>query len=118
MDSTFLGVLAGFGMKLNQTARAAGQRHRTATMPPRAWRELLENLGAAHLFKMTSGPLQLPGDVETCTPESINPTHEEITRTSLEAHQTLHGDEPGKRRAVQGCGPVSGRGFEELGKSK
>ena len=31
----------------------------------------------------------MPADVKTCTPESINPTHEEITRTSLEAHQTL-----------------------------
>ena len=28
-------------------------------------------------------------DLATCTPESINPTHEQITRTSLEAHQTL-----------------------------
>jgi hypothetical protein len=31
----------------------------------------------------------MPGEVRTCTPESSNPTHEEITRTSLEAHQTL-----------------------------
>jgi hypothetical protein len=51
--------------------------------------ELLENLGALHLFKTLSGSLNLPDDVKTCTPESIHPTHEQITRTSLEAHQTL-----------------------------
>jgi len=33
--------------------------------------------------------LELPGHVETHTPESTHPTHEQITRTSLEAHQTL-----------------------------
>ena len=38
---------------------------------------------------MISGALQLPDDVKACTPESINPSHEQITRTSLEAHQTL-----------------------------
>ncbi len=56
--------------------------------------ELLENLGVLHLFKVTSGPLQLPDDVQTQTPQSVNPTHEEITRTSLEAHQTLMAAHP------------------------
>jgi hypothetical protein len=51
--------------------------------------DLLDNLGAAHLFNATSGPLQLPGDLTPCTPKSMNPSHEEITRTSLEAHETL-----------------------------
>ena len=87
MDSTFLGVLAGFGLKIqpvnpgehgielfNANARVA---------------ELLENLGVARLFKMTGGPVQLPDDVKVSTPEPANPTHEEITRTCLEAHQTL-----------------------------
>jgi hypothetical protein len=46
-------------------------------------------LGAAELFEMTSGTLQLSADVQTSTPESIHPTHEQIARTSLEAHQTL-----------------------------
>jgi anti-anti-sigma regulatory factor len=87
MDSTFLGVLAGFGLKmppansdqsgielLNANSRVA---------------ELLENLGAARLFKMTNGALQLPDDFAASTPEPANPSHEEITRTCLEAHQTL-----------------------------
>ena len=87
MDSTFLGVLAGFGLKmppdnssqpgielLNANARVA---------------ELLENLGVARLFKMTGGALQLPGDTKNGTPEPASPTREEVTRTCLEAHQTL-----------------------------
>ena len=88
MDSTFLGVLSGFGMKLNPNGTPAErgiELHNATTRVS----ELLENLGAAHLFKLTGGPLQLPADVRACTPESTNPTHEEIARTSLEAHQTL-----------------------------
>jgi anti-anti-sigma regulatory factor len=88
MDSTFLGVLAGFGMKLNpdgtHSERSVELHNATARVS-----ELLENLGAVHLFKLTSGPLQLPQDVTASTPESSQPTHEQITRTSLEAHQTL-----------------------------
>jgi anti-sigma B factor antagonist len=88
MDSTFLGVLAGLGMKLNPKGAPAERGIELHNASTRVG-ELLENLGAAHLFKTTSGPLQLPADMKACTPESTNPTHEEITRTSLEAHQVL-----------------------------
>jgi anti-sigma B factor antagonist len=88
MDSTFLGVLAGFGLKLNPngapTERGIELHNATARVS-----ELLENLGAVHLFKLTNGELKFPADVKTCTPASINPTHEQIARTSLEAHETL-----------------------------
>lgn len=88
MDSTFLGVLSGFGMKLNPngpTPECGVELHNASTRVG----ELLENLGAAHLFRATNGPLQLPADLTKCTPEAKMHTHEEITRTSLEAHQTL-----------------------------
>ena len=88
MDSTFLGVLAGFGLKLNPKGAPAERGIELHNATPRV-SELLENLGAVHLFKLTSGPMQLPADVKTCTPESINPSHEQIARTSLEAHETL-----------------------------
>jgi anti-sigma B factor antagonist len=88
MDSTFLGVLSGFGLKINPAA-TSGSSAIELLNPNARVSELLENLGALHLFKITAGPLQLPDDVKTCMSESINPTHEEITRTSLEAHQTL-----------------------------
>ena len=88
MDSTFLGVLAGLGIKLNPKGAPAERGIELYNSSTRVT-ELLENLGALHLFKISSGPIQLPADVQSCTPESIHPTHEDITRTSLEAHQTL-----------------------------
>jgi hypothetical protein len=88
MDSTFLGILSQFGLKLNP-AGAPGQKGIELLNPNGRVTELLENLGALHLFKVVTGALELPDDVKTCAPESINPTHEQITRTSLEAHQTL-----------------------------
>jgi anti-sigma B factor antagonist len=87
MDSTFLGVLAGFGLKM-QTANSGQQGIELINVNARV-AELLENLGVARLFKMTGGPLQLPGDVKTGAPDPASPTREEITRTCLEAHQTL-----------------------------
>jgi anti-anti-sigma regulatory factor len=88
MDSTFLGVLAGFGMKLNPNGAPAERGIELLNTTERV-RELLENLGAVQLFKLTTGELKLPNDAKPCEPETINPTHEQITRTSLEAHQTL-----------------------------
>src|ERR1017187_4161068 len=87
MDSTFLGVLAGFGLKI-QPACLGEQGIELFNANARV-AELLENLGVTRLFKMTGGALQLPGDVKTGTPDLASPTHEEITRTCLEAHQTL-----------------------------
>ncbi len=88
MDSTFLGVLAGLGMKMSQ-AGGANSQGIELFKPNARITELLENLGALPLFKVNTGDLQLPGDLETSMPEPINATHEQITRTSLEAHQTL-----------------------------
>jgi anti-anti-sigma factor len=88
MDSTFLGVLAGFGLKLNPKAVPTERGIELFNPKPRV-AELLENLGALHLFTVVNGTLQLPDDVKVCTPESTNPSHEQITRTCLEAHQTL-----------------------------
>ena len=88
MDSTFLGVLSGFGLKSNPMGVPDTSSVELLNANARV-AELLENLGAIRLFKVTEGALQLPDDVKTSTPESINPSREEITRTSLEAHQTL-----------------------------
>jgi anti-anti-sigma regulatory factor len=88
MDSTFLGVLAGFGIKLNPNGAPAERGIELLNATTRVI-ELLENLGAVHLFNLSNGPLKLPEDAKACVPDSINPSHEQITRTSLEAHQTL-----------------------------
>ncbi len=89
MDSTFLGVLAGFGLKLNPKGEVNGASGIELVNPSQRVSELLENLGALHLFAVKTGSMNLGEDVKACVPESINPTHEQITRTSLEAHQTL-----------------------------
>ena len=88
MDSTFLGVLAGFGIQMNTTL-APGRRGIELSNPNARITELLENLGALNLFKIVTGPLQLSDGVQASAPEPANVSREEITRTSLEAHQTL-----------------------------
>jgi anti-anti-sigma regulatory factor len=93
MDSTFLGVLAGFGLMTNAGGTAGKCDIELANPNPRV-SELLENLGVLPLFKITTGPLQLPGNAEACAPELAIPTQTEITRTSLEAHQTLMAAHP------------------------
>src|SRR5450759_2418567 len=50
MDSTFLGVLAGFGLKMNQVGATNQRGIELLNANPRVT-ELLENLGALHLFK-------------------------------------------------------------------
>ena len=88
MDSTFLGVLAGFGLKMNQTA-ASDKCGIELANPNARITELLENLGALSLFRVVTGPPQLPEAVQAGAPEPLNPSREEITRTCLEAHETL-----------------------------
>jgi anti-sigma B factor antagonist len=88
MDSTFLGILAGFGLRMNQ-ATTPDKSGIELLNPNARITDLLENLGALQLFKITTGALQLPQDIHTQTPDSISPTRGEITRTCLEAHQSL-----------------------------
>jgi anti-sigma B factor antagonist len=88
MDSTFLGVLAGFGIKLNH-ATTTSKGGIELSNPNARVTELLENLGVLQLFRIINGSLQFSGDVRTQTPAPVNASREEITRTSLEAHQTL-----------------------------
>lgn len=88
MDSTFLGVLAGFGMKLHSKGAPAESGVELLNASERV-AELLENLGTVHLFNLKNGAAEMPDDAKPCEPEPVNPTHEQITRTCLEAHQTL-----------------------------
>src|ERR1039458_7055243 len=88
MDSTFLGVLAGFGLKMNQAA-ASNQRGIELFNPNARVTEFIRGQGVLVLFRISTGALQLPDDVETCMPEPSHPTQGQITRTSPGAHQTL-----------------------------
>lgn len=116
MDSTFLGVLAGFGIKLNPNGAPIEGGIELLNASPRV-AELLENLGTAHLFKLTNGPLELPNDAKTSTPESINPSHEQVTRTCLEAHQILMGMNPENVARFKDVAQFLAEDLKSLGKS-
>ena len=94
MDSTFLGVLAGFGLKMtaSQDGRAIQLLNPNARIA-----ELLENLGVLHLFKIAKGPAELPNGAAAHTPATapVQPTREEVTHNCLEAHKTLMEIAPG-----------------------
>ena len=87
MDSTFLGVLAGFGLKLNSPQSDKVERSIRLFNPNGRISELLENLGVLHLFKITEGETNAPANATDV--KSTNATREEVTRTCLEAHKTL-----------------------------
>lgn len=90
MDSTFLGVLAGFGLKMSQAA-AAGQPDGTIELwnPNPRVIELLENLGVLHLFKLAEGALPVDPSAAPCALPAGNHSRAEVTHACLEAHQTL-----------------------------
>jgi anti-anti-sigma regulatory factor len=91
MDSTFLGVLAGFGLKMTvqQKGEANGQSIELLNPNPRI-AELLENLGVAHLFKVVNGPTPMDGEVSAHTPVAATEhSRQEVTETCLRAHELL-----------------------------
>src|SRR6266480_851712 len=60
MDSTFLGVLAGFGLKMNASEIGASDHGIELLNPNARITELLENLGVLHLFRLRQGSASLP----------------------------------------------------------
>lgn len=89
MDSTFLGVLAGFGLKMFQPEGGSPAQLVELRNPHARVVELLESLGVLHLFTVSQGPLSPPETMEACSPEPLQPSRKELTRACLEAHQTL-----------------------------
>ena len=89
MDSTFLGVLAGFGLKLGGT-NAPGTAPIELLNPNPRISELLENLGVIHLFKVTEGTSHFPDGAEPCSvAPGSSPNREQVAEACLEAHRTL-----------------------------
>ena len=89
MDSTFLGVLAGLGLKFDAVRN--GDAHPTIELlnPKPRIIDLLENLGVSHLFKVLNCDELANGRMEPVGPALAKPDRKEISRTCLEAHQTL-----------------------------
>ena len=89
MDSTFLGVLSGFGLKMISNQGEQPEPSIELLNPNARVVDLLESLGVLHLFKVTQGPLVLPSDTEAHPHQPVSSTKEEVTRACLEAHRTL-----------------------------
>jgi anti-anti-sigma regulatory factor len=87
MDSTFLGVLSGLGLKFSNGQPGPSAATIELLNPNTRISDLLENLGVAHLFKVCKGrDASAPG----LTPlDQTNADRKEIQRTCLEAHETL-----------------------------
>lgn len=87
MDSTFLGVLAGLGLKMNNRHNGGRDPSISLCSPSPRIADLLANLGVADLFKVVTPP---------ATADKLEPVaavagldKKEVSRTCLEAHQTL-----------------------------
>jgi len=87
MDSTFLGVLAGFGLKLPESSGAKA----TVTLlnPNQRILDLLDNLGVAHLFCAVNGSNPLSEQFREVRQADGTRGKAEAALTCLEAHQTL-----------------------------
>src|SRR5437773_5894364 len=87
MDSTFLGVLAGLGLKFGATPNNQSHPSMELLNPNARILDLLENLGVSHLFQVRNGTdCHETAPVE---PLPANADRKEVSRTCLEAHQTL-----------------------------
>jgi len=89
VDSTFLGVLAGLGLKLSSGKDGKARRGVELFNPSPRIVELLETLGVLHLFKVAQGAVTQPVPTQPVAHMPAEPSKEEVIRTSLEAHQVL-----------------------------
>jgi anti-anti-sigma regulatory factor len=99
MDSTFLGVLAGLGLKFNRNTQDLRQRtagtngngnHAIELLNPSVRiADLLENLGITHLFRHHAGatsPRSVSRDLDHAPTQA---GRREVQQTCLDAHRTL-----------------------------
>ncbi|MEI8042674.1 MAG: STAS domain-containing protein [Verrucomicrobiota bacterium] len=89
MDSTFLGVLTGFGLKLSGGDANQSQQGIELLNPSPRIIELLDTLGVLHFFRIAQGNFSPPADSQPVECAPSIPSRTELNITSLEAHQTL-----------------------------
>jgi anti-sigma B factor antagonist len=93
MDSTFLGVLSGIGLKFSDGKNVQVGAPLELLNPNPRIAETLENLGVADLFTIRTCPEPLADRFEPLA-QSPDKSRVEITRNCLEAHQTLMSIQP------------------------
>jgi anti-sigma B factor antagonist len=86
MDSTFLGVLAASGVRMQAANDECEKRAIELRNANERLLELLENLGVLHLFRTYAGELPECREVKS---DPCHPTRVALTQASLEAHHTL-----------------------------
>lgn len=89
MDSTFLGVLAGLGLRFGGERNGNGQATLELLNPSSRVADLLDNLGILHLFKLLKGEAPAADRMSQIQHPACNPDKKEISRTCLEAHKLL-----------------------------
>lgn len=89
MDSTFLGVLAGFGLKLGPKRGESGRGRLELLNPNPRLIELLETLGVMDLFHVSQGTVSIPPDCREQIAQEGTHSQKDVTRACLEAHRTL-----------------------------
>ena len=114
MDSTFLGTLAGFGLKLGNGG-SQQKNHPIELLNANARiAELLENLGAIHLFTMASGQPAIPTAARTQESETQSHSKDDLKRACLEAHETLMEISPGNVRKFTDVTQFLGSGLQNV----
>ena len=89
MDSTFLGVLVGLGLKFGPSHNGDSRAAIELLNPKPRILDLLENLGVSHLFKVLNGPGPDTEKMASVELPPANNDRKETSRTCLEAHKTL-----------------------------
>lgn len=89
MDSTFLGVLAGLGIRFSEAPEGSPGVAIELLNPSPRISGLLENLGVSENFKVLNGATVQTENLKPVESPNSNPCHEELQRTCLEAHQFL-----------------------------
>jgi anti-anti-sigma factor len=89
MDSTFLGVLAGLGLRFTQEPNGYGPSTIELLNPSPRIADMLDNLGVNHLFQTVRGPTAETERLDCVEQLSSNVDRKEISRTCLEAHKLL-----------------------------
>jgi anti-anti-sigma regulatory factor len=89
MDSTFVGVLAGLGLKLTKNQNGNGPGCIELLNPNQRIADLLDNLGMALMYRIVRGPQADTTGMAHLDQSPAAPDHVELSRTCLEAHQTL-----------------------------
>jgi len=88
MDSTYLGMLAGMGLKFRNSNGHSADSALELMNPNVRILESLESLCVAHLFKITHCPDEQALDYEPKAP-TAGTNKADVTRTCLEAHKIL-----------------------------